>query len=146
MTDQLAIIASAVIVAGLIIWIVIRTPPEEAGPPVAIEGNPPTRTEVAQPLPSSSHDDGWTKIGWLMLIAGILGFLFSLAMKTSVESYTPPSILGVGGSSSVVNLDLLFHKGVAIAGSLTAIGIGVFCVAVGAILKSIATSKGGANE
>lgn len=96
---------------------------------------------VATPSPSVREDrapgEGWTIWGWLLAIGGLVGLAISLSMKMSVETYTPSSILGPGGSSDVVNLGLMFNKGVAVACSLSAIGLGVFCFAVAAILKAI---------
>lgn len=107
--------------------------PEQAAA-VSGAGQAPSSTAVAgQNLAS----EPWRMWGWVLTAIGGLGLGFSLFLKTSIETYVPPTLLGSGGTSEVVNLDLLFQKGVAIAGSLTAIGVGIFCIAVSAIVGAI---------
>lgn len=87
--------------------------------------------------PVADPGSGWSVWGWIMTLGGLGGLVVGLFMKMSVETYTPSSILGPGGSSDVVNLGLMFNKGVVVACSLSAIGLGVFCFAVGAVLRAI---------
>ena len=95
----------------------------------------PVRTEPVADEQATAIEggEGWRNIGSLFIVLGGFGMALSLFMKTSVET------LGVYGASDVVNLGLMFNKGVAIAVSLSAIGLGVFCVAVGAIVRAIAS-------
>lgn len=92
---------------------------------------------TATSKPAADRGSGWSVWGWIMTLGGLGGLVVGLFMKMSVETYTPSSILGPGGSSDVVNLGLMFTKGVVVACSLSAIGLGVFCFAVGAVLRAI---------
>lgn len=94
---------------------------------------------LSEPDPTTTQLPGrdWTVWGWLLAIGGAVGLAISLYMEISVETYTASSILGPGGASQVVNLDLMFHKGVAVAGSLATLMAGLFCFAVGAIIRAI---------
>lgn len=81
---------------------------------------------------TNSPADSWRSAGWTFAALGAIGLALSLFMKTSVETS------GLyGATSEVVNLDLQFHKGLAIAGSLFGIGLGVFCLGIGAIVTAI---------
>ncbi|MBU7588312.1 MAG: hypothetical protein KAF42_03765 [Sphingopyxis terrae] len=80
---------------------------------------------------------GWQLAGWALSVIGLIALVSSLYMQTTVETYAPPSSFSVGGSSEIVNLDLLFRKGVAVACSLASVAIGIFCLAVGSILAAI---------
>jgi len=86
-------------------------------------------SELTRP---SSAADSWTRCGWAAVVLGAIGLALSLLMKTSVEA------AGVyGATSEIVNIDLQFHKGLAVAGSLFAIGLGVFCLGIGAVLRAV---------
>lgn len=78
--------------------------------------------------------DGWTTAGWALLVCGGAALIFAVMMNTSVETFTPGPY---GGRSDVVNLDLQFTKGLAIAGCLFSMGAGIFSLGVGAIVKAI---------
>lgn len=104
------------------------------------DGKPPPHSpaepsaEVA-PAPADPNPGGaWSTVGWLLAIFSAVGVAVSLSIKTTVETYVP-----LEGSSEVANLDLMFQKSIALAGSLTGLGIGVFCIAVGAIIRAIAS-------
>lgn len=96
----------------------------------------PTSSLIPTTAPGGAGEP-WRLWGWVLTLTGGAGLGVSLFLKTSVQTYVPASVLGDGGTSEVVNLDLLFQKGVAIAGSLTAIGLGLFCVGVSAIVVAI---------
>lgn len=66
---------------------------------------------------------------------GVVALIFSLMMGTSVETASP------FGGGEVVNIDLQFQKGLAVGGSLFAIGLGIFCVAIGSVLQAINASQ-----
>lgn len=80
---------------------------------------------------TSSPADSWRMSGWAFALIGIIALVLSLFMGTTVETGGP------FGGGEVVNLDLQFQKGLAIGGSMFAIGLGVFCLGVGAILASL---------
>jgi hypothetical protein len=80
------------------------------------------------------HGDGWQMAGWAFVVAGATALVVAVMMGTSVETYASAAY---GGPSEVVNLDLQFKKGLAIAGSLFVIGAGIFCLGVGAIVKAL---------
>lgn len=80
---------------------------------------------------------GWQLAGWALSVLGLIALVSSLYMQTTVETYTPSTSFSVGGSSEIVNLDLLFRKGVAVACSLAAVGSGIFCLAIGSIIAAI---------
>lgn len=84
---------------------------------------------------SSSPADSWRMSGWTFALVGAIALTLSLFMGTTVEPGGPY------GGEQVVNLDLQFHKGLAIGGSLFAIGLGVFCLGVAAILEAIGASR-----
>lgn len=65
-------------------------------------------------------------------------------MGTSVETFSDAAASAYM-PSSVVNLDLLFRKGVTIAASLFAIGLGIFSVAVGSIIGAV-SARGGDRQ
>ena len=75
--------------------------------------------------------DGWQMTGWAFAVIGAIALVAAFFMGTTVETGGPY------GGGSVVNLDLQFTKGLAIGGSLFAIGLGAFCLGVGAIVKAI---------
>lgn len=84
---------------------------------------------------SSTHT-GWRILGLAILASGIIGLAISLFMSTSVPTF------GLDGDQSeLINLSLLFNKGVSVACSLAAIGLGAFCVAVSAILEAIQSGR-----
>lgn len=89
---------------------------------------------------SISSEDGerWKMAGGVITTVSAGGLMLGLFMDTSVETRLPSQFLDEAMPSAIVNLDLMFTKGVAIASSLTGIGIGIFCLAVGAILSAIA--------
>ena len=137
MGDQVWLALGIFALMGGVLWLVFKV--ETDGRPPVVEPvkpdeqqNPPISTEA-----TARRAGAWSAWGWSLAIFGSIGAAVSLTMKTTVEHFTPSTILGPGGSSEVVNLDLMFHKGVAIAASLSAIGIGVFCIAVGAIINAI---------
>ena len=84
-------------------------------------------------IAASAAGDGWSIAGWLFAACGGVALFFAIQMKTSVSTYSSSAY----GPSEVVNLDLQFTKGLAIDGALFAIGLGVFCLGVGAIVKVI---------
>lgn len=77
------------------------------------------------------HGDGWQMTGWAFAVIGAIALIAAFFMGTTVETGGPY------GGGAVVNLDLQFKKGLAIGGSLFSIGLGVFCLGVGAIVKAI---------
>lgn len=93
--------------------------------------------------PAAEHVDeaprsgaGWNAAGLGLSILGGCGLLYSLAMETALETAVS-SDLQAYVPSAVVNLDLLSRKEMAFTGSLFTIGIGIFCIAVGAIISAI---------
>jgi hypothetical protein len=78
---------------------------------------------------SGEPGDGWRTAGWIFAVVGGLGLAFGLFSGITIDG-------GYGGDD-IVNLDLMFHKGVILACSLSAIGLGVFCLGVGAIVKAL---------
>lgn len=88
----------------------------------------PAAENVVAPATSGS---GWSMAGLIFGIAGACGLLFSLSMETSIA--TDADLL----PSSVVNLDMMHRQSIALALSLFAIGAGLFCAAVGAIIGAI---------
>lgn len=79
---------------------------------------------------------GWQVTGWAFALSGIFALVYSTLMETSV---TTSGLYGA--ASEVVNLDLQFHKGLAVAGSLFAIGLGVFCLGISAVVKAISQAS-----
>ncbi|HEV7340842.1 MAG TPA: hypothetical protein VGN68_04350 [Sphingopyxis sp.] len=77
---------------------------------------------------------GWLVAGWVLAAAGVIGLVVGLLLDTSVAAYSPTMF---GGPTEVVNLDLLFRKGVVVACGIAAIAAGIFCLAVAAILRAI---------
>lgn len=98
-------------------------------------GGDPVEWTPGMSAATSSPTDSWRMSGWAFALVGLIALTLSLFMGTTVESGGP------FGGGEVVNLDLQFHKGLAIGGSLFAIGLGVFCLGVGSILEAI-TRKG----
>lgn len=82
-----------------------------------------------EPTPSAPGDT-WRSSGWILIVLGAIGFIAAFVMDTSVptDSY---------GSDSVVNFGLLSHQGLILDVGLFAIGLGVFCLGVGAILEAL---------
>lgn len=79
---------------------------------------------------SGAPGDGWGTAGWALSVIGALGLAVGFFMDTSIGGYGY-------GDGDIVNLDLMFQKGVVIACGLSAIGLGVFCHGVGAVVKAI---------
>lgn len=79
---------------------------------------------------------GWQVTGWAFALIGTFALVYSTLMKTSVATSSL-----YGAASEVVNLDLQFHKGLAVAGSLFAIGLGVFCLGISAVVKAISQAS-----
>lgn len=124
-------LAIAVTIALIgIIWFGIAMSPDEA-----------QTSEDGAPVKVSTAHETWRIWGFVLTFCGIAGFTFAMFMKITVESYTPPSIVGSGGTSDIVNLGLMFDKGTVIATSLTALGLGVFCLAVSSILLAIRSTS-----
>lgn len=94
-------------------------------------GGDPVEWTPGMSAATSSPADSWRMSGCAFALVGILALVLSLFMGTTVESGGPY------GGGEVVNLDLQFHKGLAIGGSLFAIGLGAFCLGVGSILEAI---------
>lgn len=99
--------------------------------------------EPSQPLEQASEGavaapgvpgGGWLVAGWILGTAGAIGLVVGLLLDTSVAAYSPTMF---GGPTEIVNLDLLFRKGVVVACGLAAIAAGIFCLAVAAILRAI---------
>lgn len=63
---------------------------------------------------------------------GAIGLAFCLFRGISVD--------GGYGNDDIVNMGLMFQKGVVLACGLSALGFGVFCFGVGAIVKAIGRS------
>ena len=76
--------------------------------------------------------DGWRITGIFLGIAGIIGLLLSLSMDTTITTDVADF-----APSSVVNLDMMHQQGTVFSLSLFAIGAGIFCFAVAAILRAI---------
>lgn len=134
---MLPVLATAVIVGVIVLF--AKEKSDEPGTDIASDPSPQNERSEARETPAISANSPyeiWRIWGLLLTIGGGAGFAFSLLMETTVESYAS-GILGSGGSSSIVNIGLLFQKGTALAASLSAIGIGVFCLAVSAILLAI---------
>lgn len=73
--------------------------------------------------------DGWQMAGWALTVLGGLGVVVSYFLDISVD--------GGYGNDDIVNLGLMFEKGFIAACSLSALGLGVFSLGVGAIVKAI---------
>lgn len=94
-------------------------------------GSDPVDWSPEMSAATSSPADSWRMSGWTFALVGVVALVLSLFMGTTVNTGGPY------GGGEVVNLDLQFHKGLAIGGSLFAIGLGVFCLGVGAVLTAI---------
>ncbi|MGV1682952.1 hypothetical protein [Sphingopyxis sp. NJF-3] len=141
MSDQLWIATVLFGAMCFIIWIAFKTPGDQGKPPAMhVETPSPTPTQIEQ---RATPGGGWSMTGWTVAVCGSIGLALALTMKSTVETYMPSTVLGPAGSSEVANLDLMFQKGVAVAGSLSAVGVGVFCIAVSAIIKTI---RGGRDK
>lgn len=78
----------------------------------------------------------WHLSGLLIGFCGFVGFVLGILMPVTVSAN-----FGSELDSEVVNLGLLFNKAATLATSLAAIGIGVFCLAVAAILNTITLDR-----
>lgn len=99
-----------------------------------VEWTPEMSTATSDPA------EGWRITGWLLLIFGVVGLGIGLYMETSVETYRSAE-LAPYLPSSITNLDMLFKKGLTVAGGLFAIGAGIFCLGVGAIVKALGQAQ-----
>lgn len=133
MEPWLAIVATVVIV-GAIFFVVkdstaaaeqISNKVEAGQSGEAVEWTPEMSAAARSPA------DSWSMAGWAFALVGAIGLTLGLFMGTTVDTGGPY------GGGQVVNLDLQFHKGLAIGGSLFAIGLGAFCLGVGSILEAI---------
>lgn len=84
--------------------------------------------------PNAVTNGSWHAFGVVAVFVGAGAFAFSLFMKTSVSA---PGMFG--GSDEVVNIGLQHQQGMLFNGGLFAIGLGVFCIAVGAIINAISS-------
>lgn len=118
-----------------IIWFVIAN---ETKALEAEKAQAPTATAPeAAPMQADPVDTTeWRVWGLLLIFGGVAGFGIALMMSTTVDAFGSAGVLA-GGPAEIVNLGLLFNKGVAIAASLSAIGLGVFCLGVGAIVSAL---------
>ena len=118
-----------------IIWFVIAN---ETKALEAEKAQAPTATESeAAPMQADPVDaTAWRVWGLLLIFGGVAGFGIALMMSTTIDAFGSAGVLA-GGPAEIVNLGLLFNKGVAIAASLSAIGLGVFCLGVGAIVSAL---------
>ncbi|SKB26905.1 hypothetical protein [Sphingopyxis flava] len=135
MSDDLWIASVIAIVVILIAWIVLANPD---GKPPSVTSDAPAAQQLPQ-VPVALKTDpggGWSLAGWMLTICSVAALAVSISMKTTVSTYGA-AILGSTGPSEIANLDMMFQKGMAIAGSLAGLGLGVFCIAVGAILRAI---------
>lgn len=82
---------------------------------------------------TSSPGDNWSGWGMALVGIGVIGFALSFFMEISVSSY----------DSDVVNLDLMFQKGVALAVSLFLVAMGVLSMGVGAIVAAASATREG---
>jgi hypothetical protein len=78
---------------------------------------------------SGAPGDGWQTAGKVLTIIGGLGLAFGLFSGISVD--------GGYGNNDIVNLGLMFEKGMILACSLSALTLGTLCLGVGAIVKAI---------
>jgi hypothetical protein len=136
MVDFLWYIVIGVPVLGFMIWRIVDDAAKVPSRQVASGTEPLDPTYEAEIAAASAAGGGWRVLGWLLSIAGAVALIISLFLDTSLPTYSSGFL---GGPSEVVNLDLLFRKGVAIACSLTAIGVGLLCLAAGAIIRAIHT-------
>ena len=81
----------------------------------------------------SSPGDNWSAWGMALTGIGVIGFALSFFMEISVSS----------NDSDVVNLDLMFQKGVALAVSLFLVAMGVLSMGVGAIVGAVSGTRDG---
>lgn len=118
-----------------IIWFVIAN---ETKALEAEKAQAPSTTEPeAAPMQADPVDTtAWRVWGLLLIFGGVAGFGIALMMSTTVDAFGSAGVLA-GRPAEIVNLGLLFNKGVAIAASLSAFGLGVFCFGVGAIVASL---------
>lgn len=91
-----------------------------------------TEAEVEGSEPgSASLGASWRSFGVLSVVLGAAAVVFGIFMKTSVSA---PSLYG---SDEVVNLGLQQTQALVFIGGLFGVGLGVFCLAVGAILNAM---------
>ena len=107
---------------------IAQEPEIEIAVPAQVESSNPTSVQ----LPAPDAGEGWKIVGGILGTAGAIGLVYSLSLSTTVGTSGP-----YAASSEVMNLDLMFQKGVAIASSLAALVTGVFCIAIGSIIKAI---------
>lgn len=74
--------------------------------------------------------------GWIITVCGVIGASLALFMDTSISTSVPADLYS-SRTTEIVNFELLFRKGLAVGISLFAIGAGLFCIAVGAIIAAI---------
>lgn len=89
---------------------------------------------------SGSRSENWWVSGLLAILVGFVSLLIGIFSKSTVpvSDYSP---YGGGLPSEVVNLSLLFEKGLFVGGGIAAIVVGIFCIGVNAILQAIWDSK-----
>jgi len=73
--------------------------------------------------------DGWTMAGWALVALGAIGVAMGFFSGISVD--------GGYGNDDIVNLGLMFEKGVVLACGLSAVTVGTLCLGIGAIVKAI---------
>jgi len=84
-----------------------------------------------------SDGENWRLFGWLLFGAGVVALVLSLNLKTTL-GIVVPAALGGEATSEIVNIDLLFRKGLALGGSVAAMIMGLIAAAAGAIMGSFA--------
>lgn len=90
---------------------------------------------MASSATDTTPGSGWQVGGWVLFTLGVFGLFVSFLMDTTVDvRSTGVFDVGVG---EVVNLDLLFRKGVAITVNLFVMGAGLLCAATGTILERL---------
>lgn len=100
---------------------------------------PPGMLETA-PAHVDPPGSTWSLWGWFILAVGLIGIVVSLLLPITVSTFVPSTSPYLpSGSSDIVNLGLLFRKGAALAGSLAAVGAGLFCVGIGSLIRAIHT-------
>lgn len=120
---------------AFVIWMVVKAPKVEM--PSAAHESHESADVVASSAPVRGGGENWRVVGWILSAVGTIGLVVGFSMKTSVETFAPSTAYSAGGSQDIINLGLLFNKGATMAVSLSAIGIGVFCIGVGAIIANI---------
>lgn len=82
-----------------------------------------------EPRPSPPSDN-WRTSGWILIVLGVIGLVAGFLMETSVST-------GDYGADDVINFALQFQQGFILDGGMFAIGLGVFCLGVSAVLTAI---------